>query len=126
MIEKTTGKLIAFHRHLMGIKQEQLAADAGIPQSSMSEIENDKISPTVNQLTKISQILNIAPAVLLPQNEGDSFNNNFTDSAINHGNNIMHNYGNIEEERKIFRELLEAKDSIIKIKDQIIDNLNSK
>ena len=103
MIEKTTGNLIAFHKHLIGIKQGQLAFDTGIPQNSISKIENDKISPTVNQLLKISHAFNISPSALLPADEGDHISQKLIDNAANLESSITKYYGNIEEERKIFR-----------------------
>ncbi|MEI6507257.1 MAG: helix-turn-helix transcriptional regulator [Bacteroidota bacterium] len=112
----TTGKLIAFYRHIYSVKQEHLSYETEISQSTISQIENDKVSPTVNQLTKISRALKINSSDLLPKS-----NTNYPTLDISNANFVE-----IQEERKIYRELLAAKDKIIKIQEDLISKMNIK
>lgn len=123
---RTIGKLVNFYRHQNQYKQEQLAEKIGVTQSILSDIENDKHIVSVPLLIKLSEIFNIPPSALLPEDKSNTFNNNFTDNAINHGANIHHQNGNFEEERKLYKELIASKDEIIRVKDDLIAQLKSK
>lgn len=46
-------------RESLGVSQEQLAADAEIPYSSVNEIEAGKTNPTIATLMAISDALDI-------------------------------------------------------------------
>ena len=52
-------------RESQGISQEQLAADAEIPYSSVNEIEAGKTNPTIASLMALSEALNIPLKTLL-------------------------------------------------------------
>ena len=49
----------------MGLSQKALATLLGINQSKISEIMSGKCEPTLKQARKISQELNISPAIVL-------------------------------------------------------------
>jgi HTH-type transcriptional regulator/antitoxin HigA len=49
----------------MGLSQSRLAAMLGMNQSKISEIISGKSEPTLKQARKISQTLNISPAIVL-------------------------------------------------------------
>lgn len=123
---RTLGKLVNFYRHQNQYKQEQLAEKIGVTQSVLSDIENDKHIVSVPLLIKLAEIFNIPPSALLPEDKSNTFNNNFTDNAINHGANILHQNGNFDEERKALKEVIASKDEIIKVKDDLISFLKSK
>lgn len=52
-------------RESQGISQEQLAADAGIPYSSVNEIEAGKTNPTIASLMALADALDIKVKELL-------------------------------------------------------------
>ncbi len=52
-------------RESQGISQEQLAADAEIPYSSVNEIEAGKTNPTIASLMALSEALDIPISELL-------------------------------------------------------------
>ncbi|WP_165823915.1 helix-turn-helix domain-containing protein [Pseudochryseolinea flava] len=59
------GKHIRTIRESHGISQEQLAADAEIPYSSVNEIEAGKTNPTVASLMAIAEALEISLSELV-------------------------------------------------------------
>ena len=116
---KTTGERIGFYRHARKLTQEKLAHEVGISQSVLSDFEHDKTSPTVNQIQKFAKVLNIPTYELMPEDEIKQTNNNYGEKATN--NNILNNYGKIENsERRAFELALEAKDETIGTKDAMI------
>ena len=52
-------------RESQGISQEQLAADAEIPYSSVNEIEAGKTNPTIASLMALSEALDVPLSELL-------------------------------------------------------------
>ena len=52
-------------RERQGISQEQLAADAEIPYSSVNEIEGGKTNPTVASLMALADALEVSVAELV-------------------------------------------------------------
>jgi transcriptional regulator with XRE-family HTH domain len=52
-------------RESQGMSQEQLAADAEIPYSSVNEIEAGKTNPTIASLMALAEALNISVSKLL-------------------------------------------------------------
>lgn len=59
---KNRGKRIQEIRKKRKLTQEQVAEYVGLETSSISNIENGKYFPTVENLEKIIKILNIKPA----------------------------------------------------------------
>lgn len=64
---ETLGKKIALHRHIRQWTQERLAFEVNITQSTLSDIENGKTSPTLKLISEISKALAIPLIQLLPQ-----------------------------------------------------------
>lgn len=48
-------------RHLKGMSQEELAAQAGLYRTYVGHLEREVHSPTVDMLEKLAEILEIAP-----------------------------------------------------------------
>jgi transcriptional regulator with XRE-family HTH domain len=112
----STGRLIAFYRKIKNIDQEQLAFQLNIAQSKISDWENDKKSPTVDDLIKLSGALEVNPSMLLP-NQTINFHNEFKDSStnnghINNGPNITHG-SDVSEIKLLFSEILGVIKSVL-------------
>ena len=58
-------EIIKLRMFEMGLSQSSLAAMLGMNQSKISEIISGKSEPTLKQARKISQTLNISPAIVL-------------------------------------------------------------
>ncbi|WP_368490742.1 helix-turn-helix domain-containing protein [Clostridium sp. BJN0013] len=65
-------KIIKLLRQEKNISQNKLARIAGISQSLLSDIESDKVSPTIDKLKSISQALQVPVSKLLELDETDS------------------------------------------------------
>jgi transcriptional regulator with XRE-family HTH domain len=115
MPNKTVGKQIAFYRHITHVKQEDLAKQVGITQSILSDIENDKVSPTVSLLQMFAKVLQVPASALLPESESMIVNSHIQDSAVNHSS--ITNQSNMEHEKRLLHELLAAKDAVIASKE---------
>ena len=132
----TTGKLISFYRHKKRMQQKDLAFGLNIAQSKISDWENDKISPSVDEIMSLAELFEVNPVSLIPNENNIHYFNQFNDNAINNGQNlktINHYHNNIEEERNANKEairakdeLLKGKDDVIKLKDELIDELRKK
>jgi transcriptional regulator with XRE-family HTH domain len=94
---------------MRGWTQERLASEVGLTQSVLSDIENDKSSPTWKLINDLAQALEFPILSILPVSANNVFPNQSNDSV----NNIMNQYGNFEEERKVWQELIKAKDELI-------------
>lgn len=80
-INKITGKKVKELREKLGLTQEQLAKQMGISRSSISLIENGEKNLTLEEILKLSEILNTdlntltgkakMPEVILPQIENN-------------------------------------------------------
>ena len=64
-IEVSVGESVHIMRELQGFSQNQLAKLTGIPQSTISAIENNHISLGVERSKIISRALKCHPAVLV-------------------------------------------------------------
>ena len=64
-IEVSTGESVRLLRELQGFSQNQLAAVAGIPQSTISAIERDRINLGVERAKQLARALRCHPAVLV-------------------------------------------------------------
>lgn len=58
-------EILKLRMYEMGLSQSALASFLGMNQSKVSEIISGKSEPTLKQARKISQMLNISPAVVL-------------------------------------------------------------
>lgn len=63
------GELLRQARQTAGLTQDDLAFQAGVDRSYLSELENDKKSPTVKMLYRLCAPLNIKPSQLMAQLE---------------------------------------------------------
>ena len=64
-IEVTVGESVRIIRELQELSQNQLAEISGIPQSTISAIENDRVSLGVERAKVLARALCCHPAVLV-------------------------------------------------------------
>ena len=64
-IEVTVGESVKILRELQELSQNELARYTGIPQSTISAIENDRIQLGVERAKVLARALNCHPAVLV-------------------------------------------------------------
>jgi len=64
-IEVSVGESVRIIRELQELSQNQLAELSGIPQSTISGIENDRISLGVERAKALARALRCHPAVLV-------------------------------------------------------------
>jgi len=64
-IEVSVGESVRIVRELQEMSQNDLAAATGIPQSTISAIENDRVNLGVERAKQLARILKCHPAVLV-------------------------------------------------------------
>ncbi|WP_260295790.1 helix-turn-helix domain-containing protein [Sedimenticola hydrogenitrophicus] len=64
-VDVSVGESVRIIRELQGLSQNQLAGLTGIPQSTLSAIENDRVSLGVERAKVIASALRCHPAVLV-------------------------------------------------------------
>jgi len=64
-IRVSVGESVRIVRELQGLSQNQLAELTGIPQSTLSAIENDRVRLGVERAKVLAQALKCHPAVLV-------------------------------------------------------------
>jgi transcriptional regulator with XRE-family HTH domain len=64
-VEVSIGESVRIIRELQGMSQNELAAAAGIPQSTISAIERDRINLGVERAKQLAKALRCHPAVLV-------------------------------------------------------------
>ena len=64
-VEVSVGESVRLVRELQGLSQNQLAALTGIPQSTISSIENDRVNLGVERAKVLARALKCHPAVLV-------------------------------------------------------------
>lgn len=64
-IEVSTGESVRILRELQELSQNQLAEASGIPQSTISAIENDRVRLGVERAKILARALKCHPAVLV-------------------------------------------------------------
>ncbi len=64
-LAQTFGKNVRAARQKLGWSQEQLAFEAGIKRSYLSEVEGGKRNPTLVVVERIAKGLNLSPSELL-------------------------------------------------------------
>jgi transcriptional regulator with XRE-family HTH domain len=64
-IEVSVGESVRIIRELQDMSQNKLAALSGIPQSTISAIENDRINLGVGRAKTLARVLKCHPAVLV-------------------------------------------------------------
>jgi transcriptional regulator with XRE-family HTH domain len=61
----SVGESVRISRELQGLSQNQLAALCGIPQATLSAIENDRVRLGVERAKMLARALRCHPAVLV-------------------------------------------------------------
>ncbi|MHB9111971.1 MAG: helix-turn-helix domain-containing protein [Thermoleophilia bacterium] len=64
-IEVSVGESVRIIRELQGFSQNRLSELTGIPQSTLSAIENDRVKLGVERAKVLARALNCHPAVLV-------------------------------------------------------------
>ena len=64
-IDVSVGESVRIIRELQGMSQNKLSEASGIPQSTISAIENDRINLGVERAKTLAQVLKCHPAVLV-------------------------------------------------------------
>lgn len=64
-VDVTVGESVRIIRELQELSQNQLAALSGIPQSTISAIENDRVNLGVERAKVLGRALKVHPAVLV-------------------------------------------------------------
>lgn len=64
-IDVSVGESVRIIRELQGMSQNELSNLSGIPQSTISAIENDRINLGVEQAKTLARVLECHPAVLV-------------------------------------------------------------
>ena len=64
-INVSVGESVRIIRELQGLSQNRLAKLSGIPQSTISAIENDRIKLGVERAKSLARVLKCHPAVLV-------------------------------------------------------------
>lgn len=64
-INVTVGESVRIIRELQGMSQNDLSKASGIPQSTISAIENDRINLGVERAKTLARVLECHPAVLV-------------------------------------------------------------
>ncbi len=64
-VEVTVGESVRIMRELQDLSQNQLSEKSGIPQSTISAIENDRINLGVERAKTLARALRCHPAVLV-------------------------------------------------------------
>jgi transcriptional regulator with XRE-family HTH domain len=59
------GANVRHHRKLRGMSQEQLALEAGMERSYVSDLERGTRNPTVRALGRLAEALGVEPSALL-------------------------------------------------------------
>jgi transcriptional regulator with XRE-family HTH domain len=64
-VEVSVGESVRIVRELQELSQNELAAESGIPQSTISAIENDRVNLGVERAKVLARVLRVHPAVLV-------------------------------------------------------------
>ena len=64
-VDVTVGESVRILRELQGLSQNQLSEKSGIPQSTISAIENDRINLGVERAKTLARALRCHPAVIV-------------------------------------------------------------
>lgn len=64
-IDVSVGESVRIIRELQGMSQNDLARATGIPQSTISAIENDRVNLGVERAKTLARVLDCHPAVLV-------------------------------------------------------------
>ncbi len=112
------GNKIKKLRELRNFTQEFVASEIGITQESYSKIESNRVSPTMERLTKIAKALSIEITDLFKFDENFIFYNSFQNQK--ESSNYF-NSDNISSKEDFFKILLsQHKDEVKALKEEIV------
>lgn len=60
----TPGKALKIYRELNGLSQNELADLTGLKQTTISSLENDRITMGINRAKNLASVLNVHPGLL--------------------------------------------------------------
>jgi transcriptional regulator with XRE-family HTH domain len=116
----TFGTKLKYYRERKNFKQEYIAHKLGMTQPNYSLIENDKQQPSINQLQKLAQLLEVSTDILLSPNSVIE-ESSVLESGISHQLLLLK-----DEIIKTKQELIEAKNVVIENQQRIIQDLEQK
>ena len=64
-VKVSVGESVRIVRELQELSQNDLAAESGIPQSTISAIENDRVNLGVERAKVLARVLRVHPSVLV-------------------------------------------------------------
>ena len=64
-VDVSVGESVRIVRELQELSQNELAAESGIPQSTISAIENDRVNLGVERAKVLARVLRVHPSVLV-------------------------------------------------------------
>ena len=64
-VDVSVGESVRIVRELQELSQNDLAAQSGIPQSTISAIENDRVNLGVERAKVLARVLRVHPSVLV-------------------------------------------------------------
>lgn len=64
-VDVSVGESVRIVRELQELSQNDLAAASGIPQSTISAIENDRVNLGIERAKVLARVLRVHPAVLV-------------------------------------------------------------
>ena len=64
-VDVSVGESVRIVRELQGMSQNDLARETGMPQSTISAIENDRVNLGVERAKTLARVLKCHPAVLV-------------------------------------------------------------
>ena len=64
-VDVSVGESVRIVRELQELSQNQRAAETGIPQSTISAIENDRVNLGVERAKVLARVLRVHPSVLV-------------------------------------------------------------
>ena len=113
----TLGKKIQYLRRIKGLKQGEVAEKLTMSQQAYSRLENDQTKPTHEQLKKVADALGVSLEDL-EKWDGKFVFNQFGSTSQN--GQINHFKALAEEERGLYQQLLDQKDTeIVHLKEEI-------
>ena len=132
MTEKTIheGRNVKRIREILGVKQEALASDLGLSQQAVSALEQ-KEALDKDMLEKIAAVLKVPAEAIKNFDEEKAIYNiscNFSDNAVNnnainiqHINPVEKWMEAMEENKKLYQDLLKEKDEKIALLERMLE-----
>ncbi len=123
------GRNIKRLREMLGIKQEALALDLGVSQTTISDYEQ-KEELDEKLLEKVSQVLKVPVEAIKNMTDEATVNyiNTFNDSAINNGHFNPYNctFNPIDKIVQLYNEKQELYERMLREKNELVEKLLDK